>query len=501
MRKILFIERKNSSIRNFILIAILALLTVSLTACLSVNLTPIVYISIISAIVIITIMVLLLKNINIAVYLIIIFFTLGNIIFTIKIFPSVSNGITFSLIDILNVCAIVCFLLYKSTFKDRKSIDKEKIGLGYLSLLLFALIAFSMLSILWSPNVIWGLNVGIKQLSNYLMYLLLVVLLKNQRDIFRAIKTLIFTTVIIAASMIVSIFPIDLLNIKKTYFLTKYLSLQFIFETYQLRASGLMGSHIGATFLSFGVLFSMGLLSQSKERKDKILLFMIIILLLLAALFTTARGPIASMLVAVLFLIFVIKNFRTYFFRNLYIFALCFIFLFGIFLTTHSYLYDYIKPYLPAGSPTGEHAISDRLEYWKISYDALAKGDAYIQGLGAGGVADYLSKEYRFPVTHPHNLFLSIFFNFGLIGFILFFILISISITRLVLTIRSLKEGFTKSMLLSTSGCIVSLGFTSLMDIDYNNSIVWILMGIGVAIYRYAASIPKESLSNTISIN
>ena len=496
MRKIIFFENKNSSIRTFVLIAILELLTVFLIGYLSVDQPPIVYISIISAIVIVTIMVLLLKNINIAVYLIIIFFTLGNIVFIIKIFPSTSNWIIFSLIDILNVCAIVCFLLYKSTFKDRKSIDRGKIGLGYLSLLLFALLAFSMLSILWSPNVIWGLSVGIKLLSNYLMYLLLVVLLKNQRDIFRAIKTLIFTTVIIAAIMMVSIFPIDLLNIKKTYFLTKYLSLQFFFVTYQLRASGIMGSHVGATFLSFGVLFSMGLLSQSKERKDKILLFMIIILLILVALFTTARGAIASMLMAVVFLIFAIKNFREHLFRNLYIFALCFIFLFGIFSTTHSYLYDYIKPYLPAASLTGEHAFSDRLEYWKISYDALAKGDAYIQGLGAGGVAAYL-----FPVTHPHNFYLAIFFNFGLIGFILFFILISISITRLFLTIRSLKEGFTKSMLLSTSGCIVSLGFASLMDIDYINSIVWLLMGIGVAIYRYAASIPKESLSNTISIN
>ena len=58
MRKIIFLENKNSYIRTFVLIAILELLTVFLIGYLSVDQPPIVYISIISAIVFVTITVL-----------------------------------------------------------------------------------------------------------------------------------------------------------------------------------------------------------------------------------------------------------------------------------------------------------------------------------------------------------------------------------------------------------------------------------------------------------
>lgn len=492
MRKIIFLENKNSYIRIFVLIAILELLTVFLIGYLSVDQPPIVYISIISAIVFVTITVLFLRNINIAVPVLIILLPIQNLILEILI--SKHNLAVVTPFDIFVVSAIICLFLYKSTAKDRTIILKEKTGPGYLSLLLFALVAFGMLSVVWSPNIIHGLSFCIRLILNCLIYLLLVVLLKNQGDVLRAIKTLIFTTVMTAATMMVSIFPIDLLNIKKTCFLTKYLSLRFYFETYQLRASSIMETHIAVTFLTFGVLFSMGILSQSKGKKEKIMLSLIIIFLILSALYTKARGPIASMLVAILFLIFAMKNFRTYFFRNLYLFALCFIFLFGIFITTSSYLTAIIKPYLPTAYYKGEHSFSDRLEYWETAYNALKNSGAYIQGLGAGGATYYL-----YPVLHTHNICLSIFFDLGLIGLVLFFILISISMTKLFLTIRSLKEGFTKAMLLSTSGCILAIGLASLVDYNYNFYLLWLIMGLGTAIYRYAASIPEESLSNSMS--
>lgn len=495
MRKIIFLENKNSYIKTFVLIAILVLLTVFLIGYLSIDQPPIVYISIISAIVIITITALFLRNINIAVPVLIIVLPISKIVFSLQIFPFVGYLIKITPIDIFTVTAVICLFLYKIAAKGRKNILlKEKSGPGYLSLLLFVLVAFGISSVMWSPNIILGLNFCIKLILNCLMYLLLVVLIKNERDILRAIKTLIFITVIIAATMIVSIFPIDLLNIKKTYFLTEYLALQVVFKTYQLKASSITYPQDSATILTFGVLFSMGLLSQNKGKKEKIMLSLIIIFLILSALYTKARGPIASMLVAILFLIFAIKNFRTNFFRNLYLFTICFIFLFGIFITTHSYLIDVIKPYLPPSSSVGEHSFSDRLKYWETVYNALKNSGAYIQGLGAGG-ANY----YLLEVPHTHNIYLSIFFDLGLTGLVIFFTLIFISITKLFLTIRSLKEGFAKAMLLSASGSILAIGLTALLDYNYNFWLLWFIIGLSTAIYRYAASIPEESLSNSIS--
>ncbi len=130
-----------------------------------------------------------------------------------------------------------------------------------------------------------------------------------------------------------------------------------------------------------------------------------------------------------------------------------------------------------------------RFEFWGKLYNAITNNDAYIQGLGAGGSAYYL-----YPVAHAHSIYVSIFSDFGLIGLILFFILISISIAKLFFTIKNLKEDFAKAMLLSTSGCIITLGFTSMVQFSYDFPIPWVLMGMGVAIYKYAVSIQKESI-------
>lgn len=487
MIKIILLDNKNRNVAAFIIIAALELLAVFFVGYLSIEQSPTVYIVIISATFSIIIMALLLRNINIAVYFIILFSAINNINFLLEISSS-PNPIMFPQ-DSLGVPAIIVLfissiflLLYKSTFKSETNIYTVKGRPDNLSLLLFTFIVFCILSVLWSPEIIVGLNVSAKLIVNYLMYLFIVVLIKNEREIITMIRALVLTAVIIAISMLISIFPIDFLNIKKTYFLTNELSLSLRLETYQLRAAGFVAAQTAAQFLGFGVLFSMGLLSQSKVKKEKIVLFLIIIFLILIAFYTKARGAILSTITAMLFLVFAIKYYRAYLFRNLCIFTLCLTFLFGVFYTTHSYLHDYIRPFLPTASYIGEHSLKDRLDYWEAAYKAFTNNDAELIGLGAGGALKYIK------ALHVHNLPLSILIDFGLIGFILFFILIFISIIRLFLTIRNLKEGLAKAMLLSVSGCIIALGLASLVDINYTFTLIWLLMGTGVVIYRYAAS-------------
>lgn len=49
-----------------------------------------------------------------------------------------------------------------------------------------------------------------------------------------------------------------------------------------------------------------------------------------------------------------------------------------------------------------------------------------------------------------------------------------------------------KTMLLSLSWCIVTVGAGYIIDFDYNFHLTWVLMGIGVAIYRYGVPIQQE---------
>lgn len=488
MRKIIFQEGWGSNLTIVVLSAIFGLLTVSLIGYLSVNLSPSVYISLIGSIAFVAIAALLLKNIDMAVPMLIMLIPIDHIVtFVLRSSDNSNLPWMFNPMDIVVILAIICLLFYKSIIKGGKGMFKARTGSEYTGLLVFVFVTYGILSVFWSPGIPLGISSGIKLFVNFCIYMLLFHLIKTEESVLRTIRTLLFTTVVTAVIMLVSALPIDFLNINKIYPLTNELYASFVFETYQLRASGSIETHIAGIFLGFGVLFGMGLLSHSKEKKEKVLLFLVIIFLAWTALYTKAKGPIGAMLLAVLFLIFAIKNLRAYLFKNLYVFALCFIVLFGVFRTTHTYLTDYIKPFLPVESYTGEHSFSDRLEYWRTAYAAMATNNAYLQGLGIGGGAYHL-----FPVPHVHNIYLSIFFDFGLIGFILFFMVTAGSLARLFFAIKNLEEGFAKAMLLSTSGCIVLLGVASVTDFSFNLTLLWFLMGIGAAIYRHALSVQKE---------
>lgn len=489
MRKIIFQEGWGSNLKIVVLSAVFGLLAVFLSGYLFLNLSPAVYIFLIGSIVVVTITALLLKKIDMAVPMLIMFIPVDRLVTIMVKLPDDSKlkWVFFNAIDIEAILAVICLLVYKSTIKGVTSNIKARTGSEYKGILFFILVTYGLLSVLWTPDSGIGIFSGIKLFVNFCIYMLLFHLIKTEEKILRTIRTLLFTTVVTAVIMLVSALPIDFLNIKKIYPLTNELYSRFAFETYQLRASGTIETHNAGIFLGFGALFGMGLLSHSKEKKEKVLLFFIIVFLAWTALYTKAKGPIGAMLLSVLFLIFAIKDFRAYFFRNLYVFALCFIVLFGVFKVTNTYLTDYIKPFLPPASYGGEHSFSDRLEYWKTAYDAMTNSNAYIQGLGLSG-----SSYYLFPVAHVHNVYLSIFFDFGLIGFILFFMVTAGSLTRLFFTIKNMEEGFAKAMLLSTSGCIVLLGVASVTDFSFNLTLLWFLMGIGAAIYRHALSVQKE---------
>lgn len=490
MRKIIFPKLTGANLTLFILIAILGPLTVFLTGYLSVNLSPAVYISIISFMVILTIITLLLIKIDLAVPMLIMLLPIEMLIrFSFQ--PSINSDViwVFNVLEITVIPASICCLLYKATNHHRTGIVKLRTGSEYIYILVFAFVLYGISSVFWSPDIGDRMWRSIMLFLHFCMYLLFFHLIKTKENIIRAIRTLIFTAMMTAVTMLISIFPIDVINIHKTYPLTNNLNASFIFGTYQLRAYGLMEPHASGVFLGFGVLFSLGLLSQSRDKKEKVILSLIIIFLIGIALYTKARGAIISMLLSIVFLIFAMKKFREYLFRNLFIFAFCFLVLLGIFTTTHSYLMDYIKPYLPSMTELEDSSIEYRFKYWKTMFTVMADNAVMLQGLGIGGTAYYLS-----PVPHAHNFWLSIFFDFGLIGFILFLILKFIALTKLLLTVRTLKDGFAKAMLVSTLGCIISFGLAALVDFEYNFKLLWILMGIGASIYRYAISTQKESV-------
>ena len=496
MKRIInYVINEPNVIRAFFFIAILDVLAVFLIGYLSVALTSSDYIVIITIILLITTTVLLLKNIKLAVYLLIIIFPFNNFTFFIKISSFKFDWLRITPLDIFMISWIICLFLHNCVFKSRAIFNKNKLSALYLLLLL--LIAFSISSVIWSSHKIMSINFIFRLLQNFFIYLLIVALLKSEQDIIRAIKALIASSVITALGMLISTLP--LVYIFKEYTIANGLILEFSFKTFQIRASGFIQHNFGVLLLSIGILFAVGLLSQSKNKKNKILLVIVILFLILTAFYSTVRAPVVSLLITIIFLLFAMKNFRAYFFRNLSVFVVCLIFLFSIFTVTHSYIIDFATNYLGKATKQSEHALNDRLSMWKKATNAIIDNDAYLFGLGAGAGTYCVD-----PEAYVHNVILSIFIDFGFIGLIIFFILISISIMKIYVALLQLKEGVPKAMLLSTSGCIVTLSMATFVDCDYNLNILWYVAGISAAIYRQAISSEYMKISspyNEITLN
>lgn len=479
-----------------IVIALMEIAAIFLMAYTITEPYPMIYV-LIGSLLIITIMALLLKNIQLAVYLLIILIPIYNlkVLFHIYDSPSpIKNDWQFLPLNIMVVFAMICLLFYKSVMKGQPAM-REKAGPCYMNILLFIFVMWGGFSVLWSPEIHFGLYTGIKLFLNFFMYLLLIFLIKTESDINKAVRVYIFMAVITAIAMMISVIPSDSLSISERYDFARELEVYLTFKTNVKRAAGFTEeTHVAAMIVGIGILFGMGLLNHAKSKAEKAILFSVIAFLFFASLFTQTRAPLISLLLGMGYLILVIKNFRVFLIRNLYIFAVGFVFLFGIYIMSQLELMDLLgfnkatpTRYL-SGSQT-ETAFWERVSYWKEVYNAVLHKEAYIYGLGTGG-----SSYTLYPVAHPHNVYLSVFFDFGLIGAVLMLILILSATAKIVFIIRELEDGYIKTMLISFSGCMVTLGAEYLLDFDYTFHLTWILMGIGAAIYGYAdRQIQKKS--------
>src|SRR4030043_292473 len=221
-----------------LILIILEILAIIVVGYLSVEQDSIFYIYLLGALGIIVIIGILLKNINFSPILLIAFLPIGNMMIFIKPSTYKFSWIRLELIDIAILLVIFCIFFHKCVLKKEATPFRKKLTPEYMIFFLIILVATC------------------------------------------PFKKLITT------------FPVG--NTTKDYQITNELDIHFNFPTYQKKASGSIESHVGAVFLSFGIIFTIGLLYQSKKNKEKFLLFLITNLLFWTILFTEARGPIAS---------------------------------------------------------------------------------------------------------------------------------------------------------------------------------------------------------------
>ncbi|MBF0559333.1 MAG: O-antigen ligase family protein [Nitrospirae bacterium] len=452
---------------------------------------------------------LVLINVKSAIPLLMIFAPITSVFwFKFKVYtggrPFIAN---FLMIDVVAIVVFVCYLLYSSTVKGKTYSYVAKAYQGNLNILLFLFTGWIFLSVLWSPSTICSLYASALFIMHSLIYFTLAALIKTERDLNTVVKTMFALAVVISVTMLISIVPIKSLDIRKMYLVADWLALKVTFNGNSMRAAGLTNEKTASEFIGLSILVSMALFSHTRDKKRRLLLACLIVISGFAFLFAQSKSAATGLLAGLLLLSFALNKTRAYFIRNLFRFFSVFILMFAIFLTAQAGLLslrninkEQSLPTIYASKSQVQDALSSRLKWWNNCYNKMAARDAYLYGLGIGGCGYYIRLPGGEPgfvgteVANPHSTYLSIFFDLGIIGSLLFLSLVLLSAIRVYRLMKKLRDGLEKDMLTALLCGAMITGMLAVTEVSYYQSVsIWVLAGIAVAAFRIIVSKQAEA--------
>lgn len=411
----------------------------------------------------------------------------------------------FVIIEVVTIVIFPCLLLYNSIVKGKQVIYGKKIYIGNLNILLLILIGWIFLSILWSPSTSCSIYSLVLFLIHLLIYLMLITLLKTEQELNIALMSFFATSVVIAVTMLISVLPIPSLNIEEFYTLNKWLDLKAIFSGNTMRAAGLTDEKHGSEYIAISIIGSMFFWRHIKDKKRKLLLGCSLVLFGFAFLFAQSKSAGAGLLAGILILSIATKKNRARFIRNSFRFVTIFILIFGIFLISQSSLLSHrginkeqMLPTIYASSSQFQDATHTRLKWWNTCYKEIVRNNAYLYGLGIGGCGYAINRselQHVVTVANPHSVYLSIFFDLGIIGVSLFLLLVLLSTIKIFCLIRLLNDSNEKEMLLALLCSAVIIGVLAITEVSYYQNVsIWVLFGVGVSAFRLIDSQQNKTI-------
>ncbi len=384
------------------------------------------------------------------------------------------------------------FLIINVLTKPSRDIIKNPIFLP-----VFLLVSYSISTLFWSPA-----GMGFKLL--YLFHLIIDIILFYYLFYFiddvklhrRLMWCMVFSGLVISVQTMVEFgYVVQNLAFIQEDLIIKALnvfSIQVLSQSNlnELNASGFfLGPQISSIMLDIVVFTAVGLL-LTENNKARRWFLRIAILMCITAVFLTGNkaGSWSLVMVLFLFVIFSIKL-RKNMIRNLLATLAIFV---SIFLTMALVIRSQGSkdPRIVNVSTAQQSSIGKRIYFWKTGFMELDKKRLTLFGLGVGGYK-YFTRAYMIP--HAHNIYLSLFFDFGVMGLIVCCIIMFI-LLKLFLKVLSRQETYLQNMSLAYGISLVLIALTGLVYTTYYMDFVWFVLGLAVATFRLAGKeLPVEN--------
>lgn len=317
------------------------------------------------------------------------------------LFVFLSGGLLSINLTLLSICTVAVFYLLKINGNSIKTYDFNNGQILIICFLLYALITVS-----------WSLapNYGFRKI--YLTIIIVVIL-----SLFRRLIILNPTKFLTVYSLFSTIFLI-------VFFLINGLAIFDLSTIYsRFNLTGDQNPIVVAYFLCFGALT---LLYAFLDKKIPFYLRCVFLSVAFASMslivLTGSKGPIVALVLSpiISYVLYSKISLRSFVNVILAVFGIYIIVFFAITIIDFSPVFlEYIDARF-SGDNENSSSFSSRLELYNMAFNRIGKSDFFEILMGQGsGSAGYLYTK-KDDMMYPHNIFLEVFFEYGLIGFSLF---------------------------------------------------------------------------------
>jgi O-antigen ligase len=401
--------------------------------------------------------------------------------------PGFSEGDSVPLLLIISCFATMSLFLHKFMKSHKQEI------LGPLIVPIIILVCYGWLTFFWSPaDVKYNLFYFIFLLINIFLFIFMYSSVDSEEIHRKLMWCLIFSGLFLAIQTFISLFPvIETHKIRVFDWLILNLSQRSIKGDQSGTAHGFfMGTQETGMVMDIILFVAIGLLLTEKHKSRIWFLRVAIFLLYFAIFFTKTKAAVWSLFMMSYIILFINPTLRKKFIRNAFIITTIIFLAFTVtsqFKGSKSKSARVLHVSLDKGTSIGK-----RIEYWQTGFKELDKRSLTPLGLG---IAGFKSTSKRQHVAHAHNLYLSVFFDYGFAGIIVIFTVI---LTLAKSFWRSISDQSTylqnMSLIFGVNLCVI--GLIGIVYIPYYMSFLWFVIAIALATFKLAQ---QESKNDSLS--
>lgn len=359
----------------------------------------------------------------------------------------------------------------------------KQIRLNYISVLLLFYITWATFSLFWTVNIHHGVNVIFKLLAGIMFYFIIIYFIRDKEKLEQLFRILIPWGVLLGILLFIS----NKVEIEPfIYKISNEFYLRAAILHVGRRAGGFADSYDAAAMFSLFI-FSVIALYPKVKKTTKVLFALVLIFFFICLLDTGTKGGVWGVILAVLFFLLTYPGLRKKIIITIpsFMISLILIILFSLTVFKGDRFITSTKQNILS--------LTSRLTIWESGFEMISK--RWI-GSGAGGFS-IATGQKEFILGDSHNIFLATLFELGIVGFIIF----TVVIISILLSLRRSIEYTIDEDLKRYLYCMLSLLIGFLIQgtviLHYFFFFFWVLIGTIIATINIAEKIKREEKADS----